>query len=66
MYDWMHAVATVTWGAAVGLALGQLTELKSMELELNTYDTILLYVPRVMSRLATRSYSGLRTNPCRV
>lgn len=51
----MHAVATVTWGAAVGLALGQLTELKTMELELNAYDTILLYVPRVMSRLATRS-----------
>lgn len=62
----MHAVATVTWGPAVGLALGQLTELKTMELELNAYDTILLYVPRVMSRLATRSYSGLRTNPCRV
>ncbi|EAL84240.1 putative GPI anchored protein [Aspergillus fumigatus Af293] len=45
----MHAVATVTWGAAVGLALGQLTELKTMELELNAYDTILLYVPRVMN-----------------
>ncbi|KAF7117680.1 hypothetical protein CNMCM5793_006803 [Aspergillus hiratsukae] len=61
--DWMHAVATGTGGAAVGLALGQLTELKMMELEVNAFDTILPYVPRAVSRLATRSHRGLQDQP---
>ncbi|RLL98055.1 hypothetical protein CFD26_101411 [Aspergillus turcosus] len=61
--DWMHAVATGTGGAALGLALGQLTELKMMELEVNPYDTILPYVPRAVSRLATRSHRGLQDQP---
>ncbi|KAF4185821.1 hypothetical protein CNMCM7927_006246 [Aspergillus lentulus] len=46
VWDWMHAVATGTGGAALALALGQLTELKSMELEVNAYDIIFPYVPR--------------------
>ncbi|PKX96242.1 putative GPI anchored protein [Aspergillus novofumigatus IBT 16806] len=61
--DWMHAVATGTGGATLALALGQLAELKTMELEVNAYDTILPYVPRGVSRLATRSYRGLQDQP---
>jgi hypothetical protein len=61
--DWMHAVATGTGGAALALALGQLTELKTIELEVNAYDTILPYVPRAVSRLATRSHRGLQDQP---
>ncbi|GFF91728.1 F-box domain protein [Aspergillus lentulus] len=63
VWDWMHAVATGTGGAALALALGQLTELKSMELEVNAYDIIFPYVPRAVSRLATRSYRGLQDQP---
>ncbi|KAE8378055.1 F-box domain protein [Aspergillus bertholletiae] len=61
--DWIHAVANASGGAVLGLLLGQLTELRRMQLGVRVQDPITPYVPRAVSRLAMRSQKGHLDQP---
>jgi hypothetical protein len=58
VHDWLEAVTTGRGGAALGLLLSRLTQLKKIRFDVGFKDPVTPYVARAISRLAARSACG--------
>jgi hypothetical protein len=58
VHCWLDAVTNGRGGAALGLLLSRLTQLKKIQFDVGFKDPVTPYVARAVSRLAARSQSG--------
>ncbi|KAK2765590.1 hypothetical protein FQN54_008444 [Arachnomyces sp. PD_36] len=63
---WYLSAEDIESGVVLALLLSQLPRLRNLCLELKPYDSTLIYVARIVSRVAARSYQGFLDQPLSV